>query len=58
MTKKIEFKYFLNGTKVNKSDIDWESNHTVKIEHDKVYVTTTGHLSTRHKHPPGGYNNQ
>ena len=58
MPKKIDFKYFLDGKEVHKSEIDWDSNITVKTVEDRVYVTTvsTGYLSTRHKHPPGGYN--
>jgi hypothetical protein len=60
MTKKVAFKYFLNGKKVDKLDIDWDSDITVKTIEDQVYVTTTteGYLSTRHKHPPGGYNKE
>lgn len=58
MSKKINFKYFFNGKKVDKSDINWESNITVRVEEDLVYVTseTLGYLSTRHKQPPGGFN--
>jgi hypothetical protein len=59
MSEQVNFKYFFNGKKVDKSQINWESNITVKVDKDEVYVTTTsqGYLSTRHKHPPGGYNN-
>lgn len=59
MSEQVNFKYFFNGKKVDKSQINWESNITVKVDKDEVYVTNTsqGYLSTRHKHPPGGYNN-
>jgi hypothetical protein len=56
MSTEITFKYFYNGEEVQKSDINWESNITVKVDFDKVYVTSKNYLSTRHKHPPGGYN--
>ena len=58
MSKEISFKYFHNGEEVEKSQINCESNITVRVDKDKVYVKTIsqGHLSTRHKHPPGGYN--
>lgn len=55
MSKTITFTYFLNGEKVEKSSIDWDSDITIKTVGDIVYVTTNGYLSTRHKHPPGGY---
>ena len=58
MSEEVTFKYFYNGKKVEKSDINWESNITVKVEFDNVYVTSTHYLSTRHKHPPGGYNKE
>lgn len=60
MTKEINFKYFLNGKEVKKSDIDWESDITIKTVEDRVYITTKtdGYLSTRHKQPPGGYNKE
>lgn len=58
MSEEIKFKYFYNGKQVEKSEINWESDITVKVEFDNVYVTSTGHLSTRHKHPPGGYNKE
>lgn len=59
MSKQVNFKYFFNGKRVDKSEINWESNITVRVDKDEVYVTSTyqGYLSTRHKHPPGGYNN-
>ena len=58
MSEEVNFKYFYNGEEVDKSQINWESNITVRINKDKVYVTTEsqGHLSTRHKHPQGGFN--
>ena len=56
MSEEVNFKYFYNGKEVEKSNINWESNITVKVEFDKVYVTSTKYLSTRHKHPPGGFN--
>lgn len=60
MTREVSFKYFLDGKEVHKSEIDWDSNITVKTVEDRVYVTTvsTRYLSTRHKHPPGGYNKE
>lgn len=60
MSKEITFKYFLNGKEVDKLDINWNSNITIKTVEDQVYVTTIaeGYLSTRHKHPPGGYNKE
>lgn len=58
MSEKIIFKYFFNGKEVDKSEISWESNVTVNVEKDLVYVTsdTLGYLSTRHKQPPGWFN--
>lgn len=58
MSKEVNFKYFLDGKEVEKSSINWESNITVKVDDNNVYVTTEpqGYLATRHKHPPGGYN--
>ena len=58
MSEKVKFKYFLDGKKVHKSEIDWDSNITIRSIEDIVYVTTKtdGYLSTRHKHPPGGFN--
>lgn len=58
MSEEVNFKYFYNGEEVDKSQINWESNITVRVDKDKVFVTTTskGHLSTRHKHPSGGFN--
>jgi hypothetical protein len=58
MSEEVNFKYFYNGKQVKKSDINWESDITVKVEFDKVYVTSTKYLSTRHKYPPGGYNKE
>jgi hypothetical protein len=58
MSEKIDFKYFLNGKKVDKSEVNLESDITIKVEGDIVYVTSNplGYLSTRHKQPPGGFN--
>lgn len=60
MTREVTFKYFLDGVQVHKSEIDWDSDITIKSTEDIVYVTTNtkGYLSTRHKHPPGGYNKE
>lgn len=60
MSKEITFKYFLNGKEVDKLAIDWTADITVKTVEDQVYVTTVagGYLSTRYKHPPGGYNKE
>jgi hypothetical protein len=58
MTREVTFKYFLDGEQVHKSEIDWDSDITIKSVDDIVYVTTNtqGYLSTRHKHPPGRHN--
>ena len=55
MTKKVDFTYFLDGKNVNKSDINWDLDITIKVEGNIVFVKTKtpGYLSTRHKKPPG-----
>jgi hypothetical protein len=58
MSEEVNFKYFFNGEEVDKSIINWDEDVNVKVVKDVVYVTSKllGYLSTRHKHPPGGYN--
>jgi len=62
MSEEVVFQYFLNGEKVDRDMIPWNSNPTVKVLADTVYVTTTtfseGYLATRHKAPPGGFVNK
>jgi hypothetical protein len=51
MSEEIKFTYYLDGEEVNRESINWESNITVKVIKDKVYITklVEGHLATRHK---------
>jgi|LakMenEpi03Aug12_release.lakeMendotaPanAssembly.Ray.scaffolds.fasta_scaffold3512657_1 hypothetical protein len=51
MSEEVKFTYYLDGKKVERHSINWESNITVKVVLEKVYITplAEGHLSTRHK---------
>jgi hypothetical protein len=51
MSEEIKFTYYLDGEKVERDSINWETNITVRVVGDKVNITTLneGHLSTRHK---------
>lgn len=51
MSEEVKFTYYFDGEEVGRDSINWESNITVKVVLDKVYITplVDGHLSTRHK---------
>lgn len=51
MSEEVRFTYYLDGKEVERDTINWESNITVRVVKDKVYITplVDGHLSTRHK---------
>ena len=40
MSKDIEFVYFLDGKKVTRDSINWESNITVRVKLNEVYITS------------------
>lgn len=39
MSKKVKFTYFLEGKRVNKEQVDWGSNITIKVTDNKVLIT-------------------
>ena len=51
MSEEVKFTYYLDGKEVERDSINWESNITVRVVKDKVYITplVEGYLSTRHK---------
>lgn len=40
MSEEIEFVYFLDGEEVSRDTINWESNIIVRVQFDKVYITS------------------
>lgn len=40
MSKDIKFVYFLDGKKVTRDSINWESNITVRVKLNEVYITS------------------
>jgi hypothetical protein len=40
MSKEINFVYFLDGKEVTKDSINWESNITVRVKLNEVYITS------------------
>lgn len=51
MGEEVKIRYYLNGKPVNKDDVNWEVEHTIKVIGDCAYITTAteGQLATRHK---------
>ena len=44
MSEEIKFVYFLDGEEVDRETINWESNITVRVKLDKVYITSAADL--------------
>lgn len=40
MSEEIKFTYFLDGEEINREEINWESNSTIKVVKDIVYITS------------------
>lgn len=40
MSEEIKFRYFLDGEEVDRELINWESNSTIKVIKDTVYITS------------------
>lgn len=40
MSKDIKFVYFLDGKKVTRDSINWESNITVRVKLNEVHITS------------------
>lgn len=40
MSEEIKFVYFLDGKEISRDSINWESNITVSVKLDKVYITS------------------
>lgn len=51
MSEEIKFTYYLDGEKVERDTINWETNIIVRVVGSKVDITTLkeGYLSTGHK---------
>jgi hypothetical protein len=51
MSKEVKFTFYLDGKEIEREAIDWESDITLTVVEDKVYINplVEGHLSTRHK---------
>jgi hypothetical protein len=39
MSKEVEFTYFLNGKEVEKENVDWDKETTVKVVDNDVFIT-------------------
>lgn len=39
MSKRVKFTYFLEGKRVKKEQVDWESEMAVKVVDNKVLLT-------------------
>lgn len=40
MSEEIKFVYFLDGEQVDRESINWESNSTIKVIKEIVYITS------------------
>lgn len=39
MSEEVKFTYYLDGKEVERDTINWESNITVRVVKEKVYIT-------------------
>lgn len=44
MSEEIKFIYFLDGEEISREAINWESNINVKVQLNKVYITSISSL--------------